>query len=139
MPRKSGYVWVYSPRKPRPAKVPEDFKAEVQAKGDELVETVLKPRCLRPAPKKPDHNYIVEIYAKWYRSYLYFCAKYAVPGPHALSPFFEAKQARMEYVGNKRFNLAWMRHNGEWVEMEQGVTLERCLAEIRDNDLYFIC
>jgi len=139
MLRKSGYMWVYSPRKPKPPKVPAAFKAEVQAKGDEFVETVLKPRCLQPAPKKPTHNYIGDIYAKWFRSYFYFCAKYIVPGPNALVPFFEAKNARLEYVGDRKFNLAWMRHNGEWVEMEQGITLEKCLVEIKNNDLYFIC
>lgn len=30
----------------------------------------------------------VDIYAKWYRRYFYFCAKYCSPAPNALSPFF---------------------------------------------------
>ncbi len=139
MPRKSEYMWVYSPRKPKPAKVPPEFKTEVQARGDLFVETVLKPRCLRPAPKNPRFNYIGDIYAKWFRSYFYFCAKYIVPGPNAMVPFFEAKQARLEYVGERKFNLAWMRHTGEWVEMDQGLTLEKCLDEIKNNEIYFIC
>ena len=139
MPSKSGYTWVYSPRKPIPAKVSAAFKAEVQARGNAFVETVLKPRFLRSAPENPKYNYVGDIYAKWFRSYFYFCAKYIVPGPNAMVPFFEAKQARMEYVGGRNFNLAWQRHNGEWVEMEQGISLEQCLEEIKNNEMYFVC
>lgn len=132
-------MWVYSPSKPKPPKVPEAFKKEVEAKAQEVVDKVLKPHCLKPPPPDPQLNYIVDIYVKWYRSYFYFCAKYACPGPNALSPFFEVKNARMEYVGGRSFNLAYLRHTGEWNELEQGLSLEKCLAQITPNSHYFIC
>jgi len=120
-------TWVYNPPKP---KVPEATKAEVEAKATELVNTVLKPAHIKPPRKNQQFNYITDIYTKWYRSYFYFCATYACPGPYALSPTFESKFARMEYVKGQRFNLSYMRHTGEWLEIYQDLTLDQCLAII---------
>jgi hypothetical protein len=39
--------WVYAPAKP---KVPDEIKAEVQKKADQLVETFLKPNFIKPPP-----------------------------------------------------------------------------------------
>ena len=125
-------TWVYSPPKP---KVPDAVKVELQTKATELVDTVLKPAHVKPPRKNTRWNYIVDIYTKWHRNYFYFCAKYACPGPNALSPFFDTGFARLEYVGgtsqNCRFNMAYMRHTGKWFEIRQGLSLNQCLAEVR--------
>src|SRR5438876_12254217 len=101
--------WVYSPCKPKPPPVPESLKSEVTTKANELIETVLKPRYIQPPPENPQFNYMVDIYGKWYRSAFYFCTTYCVPGPDAIVPSFEAKFARMQYAGNQRFQLSFMR------------------------------
>jgi hypothetical protein len=130
--------WIYSPPNPPKPKVPEDLMAEVEIRATELVETVLKPQHLKPPPEDERFNYIVDIYTKWYRNYFYFCAKYACPGPNALSPFFETKFARMEYVGGKsRFNLSFMRYTGEWIALHRNLSLEECLAAIRDEPHFY--
>src|SRR5262249_24357303 len=41
-------------------------------------------------------------------------------GPTAIKPTFEAPFVRLEYVGNRRFNLAYMRHTDKWWEVYQG-------------------
>ena len=128
--------WVYAPGKPAPPSVPEDLKAEVKAKADDLVEAVLKPQHVKPPPKDPRWNYIIDIYTKWHRSFFYFCSTYASPGPNALSPTFESPFARMEYVGAGRFNLAYMRHTGKWWEVYQGLTADKCLESIRDEGIF---
>ena len=81
-----------------------------------VVESVLKPRHVKEPEPDPQFNYLVDITTKWYRSYFYFCSRYACPGPYALSPFFEDKFARMEYIGDGPFNLAYMRHTGQWFD-----------------------
>jgi hypothetical protein len=81
----------------------------VTTKANELIETVLKPKHIQPPPEDPQFNYIVVMYGKWYHRYFYFCATYCVPGPNAPMPGFEAKFARMEYAGNNRFHLSFMR------------------------------
>src|SRR5204862_1224178 len=106
-------TWVYSPPKPSPAPVSESLKAEVERKANELVETVLKPKHVQPPPRDPKFNYVTAISTRWHGRYFYFVSTYACPGPHAVSPSFEAKFARLEHAGGARFNLSFPRHTGK--------------------------
>lgn len=135
---KTRKMWVYSPPKPPAPKVPLSVKTDVQQKANELVETVLKPKHIQPppAPNQFQHNYIADIYTKWYRHYFYFCAKYCVPGPNAFVPFFEAKFARLEYIRAACFNLSFMRYTDEWVEVYPNLSLEKCLAAIKVDSFF---
>lgn len=129
-------VWMYSPPKlPKPS-VPEALKVEVKRQADGLVDSVLKPKHVLPPPDDMRFNYIVDIYTRWYRNYFYFCSKYRCPAPNCLSEFFEAKFARLEYVGDSSFNLAFMRHTGQWFEIEQELPFDSCLRKII-NDSFF--
>jgi hypothetical protein len=83
----------------------ENVKADVERKAAELVEKVLKPQHIKPPPEDVRFNYIVDIYTRWRGNYFYFCAKYHSPGPNAISPFFEVKFARLEYVGGGRVKI----------------------------------
>ncbi len=130
---KSQKVWGYAPRKQAPPPVPAALKQEVEEKAKALVETVLKPRDVLPPPENPQFNYLEDIYTKWYRSFFYFCAQYRLAGPYALGGHFETKFARMKYSGDGLFELAFMRYTGEWVEVYAGLTLDACLASIRDD------
>jgi hypothetical protein len=133
-------TWVYSPRKPAKPKLPEGVKAETERQAQELIDNVLKLKHIAPPPADAQFNYIVDIYGRWYRNYFYFCAKYASPGPSALSPDFESKFARLEYMGGQgdqsRFQLAFMRYTGAWVEVYTGLSLQECLASIRDDPFF---
>jgi len=113
--------------------VPEATKVAVSKAAEELVETTLKPKHVKPPPPDERFNYIVDIYTKWYRSYFYFCAKYACPGPNAIAPFFETKFARLEYAGNDRFHLAFMRYTEQWLELYRNLSLNECLKAVRDE------
>ena len=126
-------MWVYAPKKPAPPKIPEPLKHEVETKANALVEAVLKPKHVQPPPEDPEFNYIEGLYTKWYRSFFYFCAHYIVAGPNAILPSFEHKFARLTYIGGGRFNLAAMRHTGEWMEIFPDLTLDECLAAVRDD------
>ncbi|MDA2934642.1 hypothetical protein MYX82_09915 [Acidobacteria bacterium AH-259-D05] len=120
------------PRPPNP-KVPDAVKADLEGKARELIETVLKPTHVKAPRADERFNYIVDMYVKWYRNYFYFCAKYCCPGPHAISPFFEAKFARLEYAGKGHFHLSYMRHTGQWLELYPELSVGECLAAIRDE------
>lgn len=130
---KSQKRWIYAPRRATPPTVPAALKREVEEKANALVETVLKPRHVPPTPENPQFNYIEDLYTKWYRSFFYFCAQYRSAGPYALGGNFEAKFARMRYAGAELFDLAYMRYTGEWIEVYPGLTLDACLACIRDD------
>ena len=130
-------TWVYSPPK---LKVPDTVRVEVVSKATGLVNTILKPEHVKPPPKNAKWNYIVDLYSKWHSNYFYFYAKYACPGPNALSPFFDIGFARLEYVSGvgqqSLFNLSYMRHTGKWLEIWHGLSLEECLSEVRGGGLF---
>ena len=65
-----------------------------------------------------------------------FVRDYNVPGPNALTPFFEARFARLKYIQDNQFNMAFMRYTGEWVEVYQDLSLEQCLAAV-ESDPFF--
>jgi len=136
MAKKPKKAWVYAPKKPPKQKVPDDLKAKVEAQASELVEKVLKPRHVQPPPKEPKFNYIIDLRTKWQRSYLYFGATYACPGPNAISPTFETKFARMEFVGGNKFALSYMRHTGKWWEIFSRLSLDECLEHVRDDPIF---
>ena len=129
-------TWVYSPPKPLAPKVPADVKVAVQDQAHHLIETVLKPEHIKPPPCDGRFNYLVDISTKWYRQYFYFYATYASPGPNAIAQSFEAKFARMEYVGEGRFDLAFMRYTGAWVVLYHGLTHNECFERIKDDPFF---
>lgn len=126
--------WDYSPAKSAKPKVADDFKQRVQQKFDELIETDFKPNYIKPPPDH-DFNYLVDIFGKWYRNYFYICGTYNCPSPRAIAPSFEAKFCRFEYIGGDRFNVAYMRHTGQFWEIMQDLALEECLQEAKTNSL----
>ncbi len=126
--------WGYSPQKKQSTtKVPDSVKQEVEQKAKELVDATLKPQYVKPPPKEPQFNYLVDIYTRWYRHYFYFCSTYNVPGPNAISPSFEDKFARLEYVGPDQFNLSYMRHTEQWFEIAPDISLEQALTMIKQG------
>jgi hypothetical protein len=109
------------------------MRNEIITKAQELIDEHLKPQHIKPPPKKTEFSYPIDLFAKWRGSYFYFCAKYASPGLHALSPAFDEQFARMEYAGSGLFNLSYKSHTGQWTEMYSGLTLDECMTAIRDE------
>src|SRR4051812_18096356 len=125
MAKKRPKQWIYAPssRVSHPA-IDKAVKAQVDAKARKFVEEVLKPRHVEQPPKDARFNYVTDVTLKWHGSSLFFINVYACPGPNALSPSFEARFARMRHAGGGRFDLAFMRYNGEWIELYEGQTVE---------------
>ena len=134
MAKKRPRQWGWSPssRAAGPA-LDAATKAQVEAKARGLIDNELRPRNVQPPPEDARFNYISDITLKWHGSTLFFVAVYACPGPNALSPSFEARFARLKPAGGGRFDLAFMRHTGEWVPLHRGLTLDQCLEAIRDD------
>lgn len=108
-------------------------KIQVEAKAQDLIDKQLKPRHLKPPPTEARSNYLTDITLKWHGSTLFLVAVYACPGPNALAPSFEDRFARLKPAGRDRFDLAFMRHTGQWVPLYQGLTLDQCLKAIGDD------
>jgi len=125
------YAWAPKRKRSVP-KIPDSIKSEIKVKANALINQVLKPKYLQPPPEDNDFNYLVDIFSKWYRGYFYFCSKYNCPSPNAMAPSFNSNFARLEYVDRDRFNLAYMRHTGQWFEIGFDLSLEECLEEIEN-------
>jgi len=123
-------VWGYAAG--RQQKPTESLKREVQAKGNDLVENLLKPRYVTP-PKSTDFNYPIDIWTKWHGSFFYFGSTWASPGPDRIAPTFEIRFARLGYVGDQKFNLAYFRHTEKWHTIFTNLTLDECLRLIGDG------
>ena len=111
-------------------------KTDLDAKAAQLVEGVLKPKYVKPPPKKPQFNFVTDVWIKWLGGTLYFGATYACPGPNAISPSFETKFARMEHLGGGHFALSYMRHTDKWFKLIPSATVDECLDAI-ENDPWF--
>ncbi len=131
--RKPQRTWVYSPANDPGAKRSDAHKAEVDRKAAELIETALKAKYVEPPPKDAQFNYVTGLSTKLHGWYFYLVATYACPGPTAVSPTFEVNFARLEPTAMGRFNLAYLRHTGKWHELFSGLTLDECLASVRDD------
>lgn len=132
---KNRIIWMFDPPKPPRAVLTKEIKAQVEAAANSLIEE-WKPKYIQPPPTNSSINYITELSTKWFRNWLYFCAKFACPGPTAIAATFETRFIRLEYVSEDKFNLAFMRHTGQWADTNQGLTLAQCVETIRDNPVY---
>jgi hypothetical protein len=126
-------AWMPTPPKRTKSQVPDSTKRVLQNKAQELIANTLKPAHIKPPPTGNDFNYLADIYAKWHRNYFYFCAKYNCPSTSASVASFETKFARMEYVGNEKFNLSYMRHTDKWWEIYQELPMPECLRAIAEE------
>ena len=129
-------AWMISPGKKSKSSVPDSIKNELEAKATDLIVNVLKPKHVSPPKESEQFNYITDIGAKWYRNYFYLFSTYACPGPNAISPTFESKFARMEYLGNAKFSLCFMRHTGEWFGLYDGLSVDECMKAIQDDQWF---
>jgi hypothetical protein len=123
--------WTWGPNRRLKPKVPAEVKAEVESKVEELLEKHLKPQHVKPPPKDPRSNYLTGIHTKWYRSFFYLVADYASPGPDRIAPTCEVPFTRLEYTRDGKFNMAYLRHTGQWWQTDTGLTLDQALTRIR--------
>ena len=120
-------IWMPTPPKHKKPSIPDSLKQELQTKVEDVLENIFRPKHIKPPPTDNDFNYLADLYLKWYRSYLYICGTYNCPSTRAISPSFEAKFTRIEYVGCEKFNLAYMRHTGKWWEVHCHLSMDECL------------
>ena len=129
-------TWMIRPAKKPKSSVPDALKREVETKASDLLANVLKPKYVRPPQEDEQFNYIIDIGTKWYRHFFYFFSAYACPSPNALSPTFEEKFARMEYIGDAKFALYFMRHTGEWVGIYDALSVDESMKAIQDDSWF---
>lgn len=125
--------WIYNPK---PRDVPQKLKLEIEAKARNLIDSELKKKHIKGKNPDNDYNYIVDIYYKWIGKRFYLCSKYNCPSPNAISPSFESKFARLEYISDNKFQLFFMRHTGEWIKLYPDISLEKAFNAIKEEPYF---
>jgi hypothetical protein len=46
------------------------------------------------------------------------------------------KLEQLQYAGNRRFHLSFMRYTGQWIQLYTDLTVDECIETVRD-DPYF--
>ncbi|MCU0285021.1 MAG: hypothetical protein MUF15_01355 [Acidobacteria bacterium] len=129
------------------SQVPEDLILYLEMQANTLIETVLKPSFVSTtadvsAATGNTVSYITNIYSKWEDYYFYFYAEYTCAGfplnsvEQCLS---ECKFARLEYVGDIRFNLSYMSQSGKWEKIFIDLTIDECMEAIRNESFFYPC
>ena len=108
-------------------------KESLLALANKLVIEHYRPNYIKPPPSAARGNYIVDFSTRWNGAYLRFIAKYACPGPNAISPFFEIPFARLGYFRRDVWNLWARRHNDQWMELDHNLTLQQCFDRMRED------
>lgn len=126
-----GYAWVFSPKARTP---PENEKRRIEAFSEKLIKEL---KSSLPNPHK-EWNYVTDVYSKWHGGRFYLMEKYACPGPRALSPFFEVGMARLDCIGEGKYAVYAMRHNGQWMPIRFNESLNSCLKELAQNEWFKI-
>ena len=104
---------------------------------DEFIESQLKPNHITPEHQNDRYSYITDFYTKWHGRYFYLYAIYHDPSKNAISPSFDVKIARLEYIRSNSYSLAYMRHTGKWYVLFFGISIDECLEAI-DNMPHFL-
>ncbi len=130
MPLSREWTWMQTGIPPK-NKLSKWQKLDWKAKADNFVQTYYKPAFIKPPPADARFNFIVDFSTKWHGSYLQFIARYACPGPNAISPFFDTAFARLGYFRNDAWSLWARRHNDQWMVLDHQITLQECFDQMR--------
>ena len=106
-------------------------KSRIESQCQPVIEK-LKSQYVSKNPNK-EYNYLVDIYIKWYRDYLYFCEKNKSENPNRIADEFEDKFVRLKIIKKDKFDISYMRHTGKWFLIACDLTLNECLDMIENT------
>ncbi len=128
-------VWYFN-SKPNP-KMDELTKKRIDERCGRFIESVLKPKFISSSNESSEldvpNTIVVDIYFKWWRNFIHFYAKYRDTRPELEAiGTSDLKLARIEYLEEDKYNLAYFRHTGKWWKIFFGISLEECFEAIED-------
>jgi len=123
-------------RKPaKPAAIDEREKRAIVDACDAFIANVLKPRFLPEIRPSDRSNYPIDMRGDWRAGRYRFMQRYRVGGGPNDGQEFDAPFARLDRMAPDRFAVYWMRHTGQWLPFEMGVTLAEALRSIETVEL----
>lgn len=132
----SQMTWARNPNKLPKAKLLPVEKQKIKILADKMVTEKLKATHIMPPPKKPNTNYIVDIYTAWRIGFFYFIATRACPLPTAISSTFDVGFARLKVLEGGQCDLAYQRHTGQWITLERQIKIKAALKIVLEQEHY---
>lgn len=127
-----GRIW--APAKPEPPDEAE--KRRIIAACESLIRDFHLPRFL-PVIRESELNHCIGIHGAWAGGRYRFIQRYRVGSGPTRGEEFDAPFTRLDRVAPDRFDLYWMRHTGKWWPLHHGLTLDRALQCLREDELLF--
>jgi hypothetical protein len=124
-------VWMLSRKPARPAKIDELEKRGIVDACEAFIAKVLKPRFLPEIRSGDRFNYAIDICGDWRAGRYRFMQRYRVGGGPDDGQEFDAPFARLDRLGRDHFAIYWMRHTGEWIPFQSGLTLAEAFELIQ--------
>ena len=109
-------------------------KTRIESQCQPLIEKLKLQYVLKNPDKK--FNYLVDIYTRWYRDYLYLCEKNKSESPNRIADEFEDKFVRLKIIKKDKFDISYLRHTGKWSLIACDLTLKECLKMIEDTPTF---
>ena len=98
-----------------------------------FIRDVLKPRFL-PQVRPTEWNSVIDIHGAWAPGRYRFMQRYRSGMEHNRGEEFDAAFARIDRVGQYRFDVYSMRHTGRWWRLHAGLTLDEALHVLETTD-----
>lgn len=115
-----------------------DEKATISATCGRFITGALKPRHL-PVVRPTAFNYPVDILGKWRGSRYSFIVRYRSGFAENAGGEFDTAFARLDHVeehpGDRRFDVMWHRHTGQWFRLYSLVRLDAAPSLIESEEL----
>lgn len=113
-------------------------KATIAAACEHVITRVFNPRYL-PEIRPTSFNYPVDIAGRWRGDKYSFITRYRSGFSDNAGEEFDAAFTRLDYsggtAGERRFNVMWHRHTGQWLRLHGSVTLEQALYLVETQGL----
>lgn len=116
----------------------KDEKAEIAAVCERFIAETLKPRFL-PQIRPTEFNYAIDLVGRWRGAKYSFVTRYRSGFIDNLGEEFEMAFTRLdhleEHIAERRFDIMWHRHTGQWFRLHAAVTLEEALRLVATDEL----
>jgi glutathionyl-hydroquinone reductase len=116
----------------------KDEKAEIAAVCERFIADALKPRFL-PEIHPTEFNYPIDIVGRWRGAKYSFVTRYRSGFADSLGEEFDMAFTRLDHleerIAEKRFDVMWHRHTGQWFRLHAAVTLDEALRLIATEEL----
>ncbi len=125
--------WVHIQEKAAKKKVTDEIKEKITNFFNPLVEEY-REQIKNIVPNK-EYPYAIEVYTKWVQSYFYFGCVLKLDFENRIADKVDDKFARLEFVDNNLFNIAYKRHTGSWFQIATNLSLEEALVCLRNDPM----